>query len=114
MGVVFAQKEPDRIILECLAKQTERDRPSQMDSDTVYCSILSAIEHYDIPSNDEETCLAFAQQLADVRMFELDLRTRYRWNQLFVRYWRVVGNRWIHAMLVITVCYSYDIISRMS
>ena len=105
MGVVFAQKEPDRIVLDCLTKQTASDASSQMDADTLYCSILNAVEHYDSTSNDEETCLAFAQQLVDVCIFELDLRTRYRWNQLFVRYWKQVGNRWLHATFIITVCY---------
>ena len=104
MGIVFAQKEPDRIVLDCLTKRVASEVSPQVDFDTFYCSILNAIEHYDSTTNDEETCLAFTQQLSDVRMFELDLRARYRWNQLLSRYWKAVGSRWLHAVFMITVC----------
>ena len=116
--MIFVRRNPDRIVLKCLAETKPGVTPSQAETDALYSSILASIDYYDLAEDDEETTIAFTQQLVDVFLFELERRDGVNKEPVIIKesepeekkdqkgvgqYVKSVIARWIHGFLLITV-----------
>ena len=122
--MVFVRRNPDRIVLKCLAKTKPGATPSQEETDTLYSSIFASIDYYDLAEDDEEMTIAFTQQLVDAFLFELERRDgvnketamkesktekkkkKKKEGKGVGQYVKVVIARWIHGFLLIAVGFS--------